>query len=161
MTCPVPEEQRPVNEYVALKESFFFRWATLDSFAYAKTLVLIWLAWWIVTGPIASVSFSPGRHLGQFLCLGSMGATIGLALPLLRLLLGWVYIKDRLQSSTVLYEETGWYDGQRWTKPETDLIKERLLVTYEVQPILNKIRNTVIALVCLLMLQFAFWQLLS
>jgi hypothetical protein len=161
MICPVPEEQRPVNEYVALKESFFFRWATLDRFAYAKTLVLIWLAWWIVTGPIAAVSFSPSRHLGQFLCLGGMGATVGLALPLLRLLLGWIYIKDRLQSSTVLYEETGWYDGQRWTKPETDLIKERLLVTYEVQPILNKIRNTVIALASLLILQLALWQFLG
>ncbi|WP_019500042.1 CGLD27 family protein [Pseudanabaena sp. PCC 6802] len=161
MICPVPEEQRPVNEYVALKESFFFRWATLDRFAYVKTLVAIWLAWWIVTGPVAAVSFSPGRHLGQFLGLSSMGATVGLALPLLRLLLGWVYIKDRLQSSTVLYEETGWYDGQRWPKPETDLIKERLLVTYEVQPILNKIRNTVIALASLLVLQLALWQFLD
>jgi hypothetical protein len=161
MTCPVPEEQRPLNEYVALKESYFFRWATLDLSAYVKTLVLIWLGWWVVTGPIAAVSFSPGRHLGQFLFLGSMGATIGLALPLLRLLLGWIYIKDRLQSTEVLYEETGWYDGQLWQKPEADLLKERLLVTYEVQPILNKIRNTAIVLASLLILQLVFWQFLS
>jgi hypothetical protein len=160
MTCPVPEEQRPLNEYIALKESYFFRWAALDWLPYVRTLVLIWLAWWIVTGPIAAVSFSPGRHLGQFLFLASMGSTLGLGLPLLRLFLGWVYIKDRLKSPTVLYEESGWYDGQLWQKPETDLAKEQLLVTYEVQPILNKIRNTVLILVSLLILQLVTWQFL-
>jgi hypothetical protein len=34
--CPVPEEQQPVNEYEQLKESWFFRWATLDVASYTK-----------------------------------------------------------------------------------------------------------------------------
>ena len=34
--CPVPEEQQPVNEYEQLKESWFFRWATLDEAPYTK-----------------------------------------------------------------------------------------------------------------------------
>lgn len=161
MTCPVPEEQQPLHEYLALKESFFFRWATLDAFAYIRGLVIVWLAWWILTGPIAAGSFPPHRHLGEFICWGSIGATLGLGLPLLRLFLGWIYIKNRLHSPTVLYEETGWYDGQLWTKPEADLAKERLLVTYEVQPILTKIKTTAWVLGVLLVLEMVAWQLIN
>ncbi|MEI6428873.1 MAG: CGLD27 family protein [Pseudanabaena sp. ELA607] len=29
MSCPVPKEQQPLNEYVELKEAFFYRWAKL------------------------------------------------------------------------------------------------------------------------------------
>jgi hypothetical protein len=28
--CPVPQEQRPINEYQELKESWFFSWVTLN-----------------------------------------------------------------------------------------------------------------------------------
>lgn len=141
MICPVPEEQQPLNEYLAIKEAFLYRWATCSGWQLYRILLAIWLACWLVTGPVAASSFSPSRHFVEFICVGGIGATIGLSLPLIRIWLGWLYVKRRLQSEKVLYEETGWYDGQEWPKPETDLAKERLLVTYEVQPILTKIRN--------------------
>jgi hypothetical protein len=146
MACPVPEDQQPLNEYVALKESFFYRWANLEIFAYLRTILLIWLSFWVVTGPVAAVSFPPMRHLWQFLCLGSAGATVGLCLPLLLLLSGWVHVKKRLESQKIFYEETGWYDGQLWEKPEAELLKDRLLVTYEVLPVLQKIQKTLLIL---------------
>ncbi|MCY7277404.1 MAG: CGLD27 family protein, partial [Phormidesmis sp. CAN_BIN44] len=40
VVCPVPLEQRPINEYQDLKESWFFRWATLDLFAYVKPTIV-------------------------------------------------------------------------------------------------------------------------
>jgi len=158
--CPVPDEQQPLNEYLALKESWFFSWGDLNWAAYGRIVIYIWAAWWLVVAPISAVSFNPSRHLPEFLCLGAIGATVGVCLPLLRLWLGWVYIKGRLQNSTVLYEETGWYDGQTWQKPESELQKDRLLVTYEVQPILNKIKMTVIALGSVLVIQIVILQVL-
>jgi len=158
MTCPVPTEQQPLNEYLALKESFFFRWATFSIFEYCKVAIAIWAAWWIVTGPVAAVSFSPGRHLLEFICLASAGATVGLSLPLIQLFVGWKYINDRLQNRSVSYEETGWYDGQEWEKPEADLLKDRLLVTYEVQPVLRKIKLTALVLLGLLVLLVSILQ---
>jgi Conserved in the green lineage and diatoms 27 len=158
--CPVPDEQQPLNEYLALKESFFFRWGALDLGAYVKVAVYIWAAWWLVAAPVSASSFSPSRHLPEFLCLGAIGATLGLCLPLVRLWLGWIYIKGRLQNPTVLYEETGWYDGQTWSKPEPELQKDRLLVSYEVQPILNKIKLTLITLGSVLIIQIALLQVL-
>ena len=55
--CPVPEEQQPVNEYEQLKESWFFRWATLDVAPYTKKIVWLWLWTWLIVGPIAAASF--------------------------------------------------------------------------------------------------------
>jgi hypothetical protein len=158
--CPVPDEQQPLNEYLALKEAFIFRWGTLNILDYSKVLLIIWAGWWIISAPISAVSFSPSRHLPEFLCLGAIGSTIGLFLPLVQMLLGWRYVKERLYNPTVLYEETGWYDGQIWQKPESDLLKDRLLVSYEVQPIVNKIKLSLFGAVALLGIQVGILQLL-
>jgi Conserved in the green lineage and diatoms 27 len=161
MTCPVPEEQQPLNEYLELRQSFFFRWATLGIWQYLRVLAGIWLAWWIFSGPIAASSYAPQRNLVMFLLLGSLGATIGSLLPLLQLFLGWKYVSDRLQSSKIFYEESGWYDGQTWQKPEADLAKERLIVSYELQPLLHKIQWTGLSLILLLSLLIAWAYLQS
>jgi len=70
------------------------------------------------------------------------GASLLLGLTLLRLYLGWSYVRDRLRSEAVFYEETGWYDGQLWQKPPEEKAKDHLVVTYQVQPILQRLRWT-------------------
>ena len=37
------------------------------------------------------------------------------------------------------YEESGWYDGQIWIKPLNLKIKESLIASKEVKPILNNL----------------------
>ncbi|RPH89647.1 MAG: DUF1230 family protein, partial [Chroococcales cyanobacterium metabat2.561] len=109
--CPVPEEQQPVNEYEQLKESWFFRWATLDVASYTKKILWLWLWTWLIVGPIAAASFPLKKAPFLFFCAGIFGSTILVGLVLLRLYLGWIYVYDRLQSEKVFYEESGWYDG--------------------------------------------------
>jgi hypothetical protein len=161
MICPVPEEQQPLNEYLAIKGAFLYRWATLEGWQLYRLLLGIWLAFWLVAGPVAASSFAPTRHLVEFLCVGGIGATIGLSLPLIRIWLGWIYVKNRLFSKKIFYEETGWYDGQEWPKPATDLAKERLLVTYEIQPILTKIRNIHLGLAIAVVSFSLVWRFVS
>tara|TARA_B100000941_G_scaffold274157_1_gene235066 strand:- start:1049 stop:1315 length:267 start_codon:yes stop_codon:yes gene_type:complete len=65
-----------------------------------------------------------------------------LSLPLLisiRLYLGWNHIFKRLTSEKVEYEESGWYDGQIWTKPVNLKEKESLIASIEVKPILKNL----------------------
>ena len=40
----------------------------------------------------------------------------------------------------VEYEETGWYDGQRWVKPEDILSRDRLVGNFQMQPALDRVR---------------------
>lgn len=158
MPSPVPSEQQPLNEYLALKESFFFRWATLEVWPYVRGFLWVWLAWWLVTGPIAASSFPPHRSWFLFLAWASLGATLGTLLPWLQLFLGWSYVGDRLDCEQVLYEESGWYDGQTWQKPADQLLKERLIVTYEIRPLLLRLKFTAMTiLLILIMLAIAIW----
>ncbi|HEY9798577.1 MAG TPA: CGLD27 family protein [Leptolyngbyaceae cyanobacterium] len=140
--CPVPTEQQPINEYQELKESWFFRWVTLDLPDYIMKLAWVWGWSWLVAGPLAAASFAPKKHLVQFLLCSGAGAGVFLALTLLRLYLGWSYVRDRLLRETIFYEESGWYDGQTWTKPPEILTRDRLIVSYQVQPILQRLKRT-------------------
>lgn len=140
--CPVPEEQRPLNEYQELKESWFFGWALCELWGYIKPLVVLWSLSWVVMGPIAAVSYVPARQPLQFALFATIGASVIPILALLRLYLGWNYVKSRLLNTTVFYEESGWYDGQTWLKPPEVLMQDRLIVTYQVQPILQRMGRT-------------------
>lgn len=60
--------------------------------------------------------------------------------------LGWAYVGNRLLSATVEYEETGWYDGQIWVKTAEVLARDRLLGSFTVKPVLNRLKNTLVTL---------------
>lgn len=156
--CPVPPEQRPINEYQDLKESWYFRWATLELRGYLTPIVWIWMLSWIVVGPVSAVSFPPGKQLGHFLLSGTIGASLLPLLALLRLYLGWTYVQNRLLSQTVFYEESGWYDGQTWTKPPEVLTQDQLIVTYQIKPILQRMRRTFGIVAVLAIVTGLLWQ---
>lgn len=144
--CPVPAEQQPLNEYQELKDSWSFRWVTLELGGYIKKLAWIWGLGWFVAGPMAAASFAPGKYPTKFILMGAAGASLGVVLALVRLYLGWSYVRSRLENQQVFYEESGWYDGQCWTKPEEILTRDRLIVTYQVQPILQRLQRTFVLL---------------
>ncbi len=150
--CPVPPEQRPANEYEELKESCFFSWVTLEWFQYLKKLAWVWGLSWIIVGPVAAASFPPSKKLFPFLLSGGAGATFLLSLVLLRLYLGWFYIRSRLTSPRISYEESGWYDGQSWEKPPEFLAQDQLIFTYQVYPLFQRLRRTFYGLAGLLTL---------
>ncbi|GJP47297.1 hypothetical protein CLOM_g6514, partial [Closterium sp. NIES-68] len=99
-----------------------------------------------LAGLVASLTFDPKRDALQCL-LGSLGGgQLAVTLAALRLYLGWSYIGNRLFSATVEYEETGWYDGQVWVKTPELLARDRLLASYKVKPVLNRLKNTLLGL---------------
>ena len=88
---------------------------------------------------ISSGSIYFERNTLRYVLLSFFGS---LTLPLLislRLYLGWNHIFKRLTSEKIEYEESGWYDGQIWTKPVSLKEKESLIAELEVKPILKNI----------------------
>lgn len=154
MTCPVPKDQQPLNEYVELKEAFFYRWAKLERSQYLRVLLLMWLGFAVVFSPVAMSIESPSRHLWQFMGVASIGGAVGLVLPVLLMLSGWSHVRQRLDSAKIFYEESGWYDGQTWEKPEVDLAKDRLLVAYEIKPVLTRLQKTLLGIISFLVISF-------
>jgi hypothetical protein len=144
--CPVPKEQQPINEYQELQSSWFFGWVKLAPGKYI--IKLIWVGIWslIVTAPLAAASFPIAKYPIQFGICAIGGSLVVVMLAAIRLYLGWIYVKGRLDGESIFYEESGWYDGQTWLKTPEILTRDRLLVSYEIQPILKRIKLTFITL---------------
>jgi hypothetical protein len=78
----------------------------------------------------------------------------------IRLSLGWYYIRSRLLSPRISYEESGWYDGQTWLKTPEFLVQDQLILTHQVQPILTRLRQTYYGIAGLLLGGGLIWILL-
>ncbi|NUN65913.1 CGLD27 family protein [Pseudanabaena biceps] len=161
MTCPVPKDQQPLNEYIELKEAFFYRWAKLSRSQYLLILGRMWLGFTVVFAPVAMSIQSPSRHLWEFICVASVGGSVGLLFPTLLMLSGWNHVRQRLDSAKIFYEESGWYDGQTWEKPEADLAKDRLLVAYEIKPVMNRLQKTLLGIATFLVISLGLLNILG
>ncbi|KAG8062947.1 hypothetical protein GUJ93_ZPchr0003g17603 [Zizania palustris] len=141
----VPFEQRPVNEYSALKDSALYSWAELSPGSFFLRLGgLCLVTFTVLSAPIAAASFSPGKDPLKFVLAAGIGTLLLVSLVVLRIYLGWSYVGDRLLSAVVPYEETGWYDGQMWVKPPEVLARDRLLGSYKVKPVINLLKQTLV-----------------
>jgi hypothetical protein len=155
--CPVPLEQQPIHQYEELKDSCFFNWGTLELPKYLRNLGWTWAIATLLTSPVAASAFPPGKYLPQFLLSSSIGGEFLASLLLIRLYLGWFYVKNRLCQENIVYEESGWYDGQTWQKTPEILARDRLIATYEIQPILQRLQQTGLSLAVFLLVASVIW----
>lgn len=157
--CPVPVEQQPINEYQDMRESWYYSWGSRDLAGYLKPIVVLWLLSWLFAGPTAAASFHPAKEPLLFGLSAAMGAFTLPLLALIQLYIGWVHVGGRLRQPSVPYEESGWYDGQIWQKPEDIVSRDRLIVDYQVKPILQRIQKTFGAIAGLLAAGLILWQI--
>ncbi|CAN6976993.1 unnamed protein product [Brassica rapa subsp. trilocularis] len=154
----VPSDQRPVNEYSALKEGMLYSWGELGPSKFFLRLGGLWLVAFTVLGvPIAAASFNPSREPLRFVIAAGTGTLFLVSLIVLRIYLGWSYVGDRLLSAVIPYEESGWYDGQMWVKPPEVLARDRLLGSYKVKPVIKMLKQTLIGTGALLVSAFVLF----
>lgn len=157
--CPVPLDQRPMNEYTALKASSFFYWTTRPLKDYIKkSLSLLTLIYGLI-GILLIASFSNSEAKINLLIYNISFGTFILVLIFLRLYLGWLYIYERLVKATVSYEESGWYDGQIWIKTPEILIQDTLIAKYELLPIINRLKLSLISCVGIVIISLIYLTL--
>ena len=136
--CPVPLEQQPTNEFIELSNSIIFSWPKTK-----KSLIIVLFKFWVGTFilflVISSGSIYFKTSIFKYILLSLFSS---LSIPLLislRLYLGWNHVFKRLNSESVEYEESGWYDGQVWIKPLVLKERESLIASNEVKPILKNL----------------------
>ena len=144
--CPVPKEQRPLNEYKKIKESNNFIWCINGKAIYVQSLFYMFISSLILSSLLLILSSFSFTNIKYFFIYSLIGAIIIMIFLCLRSYLGWHYIYNRLMEATVPYEESGWYDGQIWIKPPEVLIQDRLIGTYEIYPGLSRLHLTLIFL---------------
>lgn len=158
--CPVPLDQRPINEYNTLKSSIFFFWTTKATSFYIKDLLLFSLPVYLLTNLLVKASTSNSElPLDEFLYT-LVFSNILIGLVFVRLYLGWIYIYERLIKASVSYEESGWYDGQTWIKSPENLIQDKLIATYQLLPVINRLKTSLLIFssACTLTLSYLNWN---
>ena len=136
--CPVPLEQQPTNEFIELSKSTIFSWPKTK-----RSLIIVLFKFWVGTFILFLVISSGSIYFKTFIFKYILLSLISsLSIPLLislRLYLGWNHVFKRLNSESVEYEESGWYDGQVWIKPLVLKERESLIASNEVKPILKNL----------------------
>ena len=136
--CPVPLEQQPTNEFIELSKSIIFSWPKTK-----KSLIIVLFKFWVGTFilflVISSGSIYFKTSILKYILISFFSSLSIPFLISLRLYLGWNHVFKRLNSESVEYEESGWYDGQVWLKPLVLKERESLIASNEVKPILKNL----------------------
>jgi hypothetical protein len=142
--CPVPMDQRPMNEYKSLKTSVFFFWTTQSMKYYLQDILWCIIPVYSLTNVVVNASmYNSEFPLNGLLYTIAFGSIV-ISLSLLRVYLGWVYVYDRLTKASVSYEESGWYDGQTWIKSPANIIQDKLIAKYKLLPVIHRIKTSLI-----------------
>jgi hypothetical protein len=144
LLCPVPETQKPINEYISLKENFFTNWTTLTKENYYKKIVnfyFIFLSFSIFfTFPNFSFSI---KNLLNYLIINLFISNSFFLILLLTLYVNWYQIKKRFEMARLVYEESSWYDSQIWEKPFLLIKNDKLLKTQKIEPIIQRLSRII------------------
>ena len=146
LLCPVPEDQKPITEYIGLKENYLTNWTTLSSSNYSAKSFSFFI--FIFIG-LSVLTFQEREFLGDWI-VSNIFITLNILILLYSVVIWrWNEVKKRLNKSRLFYEEASWYDGQVWEKPFVILKNDRLLVTQKIDPVLCRLTNTLILLIYL------------
>ena len=144
--CPVPLNQRPLNEFNSIRNSWIISWPLQDKIVFYKKLLYSWI---FITPISLVISYGSDYLKNNIFDLTLISLTTSLIFPILllsRQFLSWIYIYKRLNSENIEYEESGWYDGQVWEKPIDWRSKDLLIAQYQVKPILDHLKIILIIL---------------
>lgn len=144
----VPEGQRPVNEYLDMKQAPLFGWGSNDVGLKGLLLRLgiVYLVVFLTVGfPIAGATYTSEGYLLPKIASANVGTLGFVLLVLVRIYSGWGYVGSRLQSKIIEYEETGWYDGNFEPKTEAELKRDQFLFKSDVQPAVDRLKLLTLA----------------
>ena len=134
--CPVPIEQRPSQEFIDLTKSWFFVWPLKGEKFLFRSLVKSWLLFIPISIVINSGNWSLKHDNLHLILISLIGSLLIPLILLIRQLLCWNYLQSRLLLETIDYEESGWYDGQKWEKTLEFRTQDLLIAQHEVKPLM-------------------------
>jgi polyferredoxin len=158
--CPVPREQRPLEQYKELQASWFFVWPHNGVRGLATPLIRAWLIVLPLTMLVASGSVPLRHNLPQLVVAGAVAGLVVPMLLLVRQWLGWTTLQRRLMATAVEYEESGWYDGQVWEKPVEWRQQDLLVANHEVKPVLWRLQQAMAITAALMLVGASLCQAL-
>ena len=142
LLCPIPDDQKPINEYIDLKENDFTNFMLMSRKNYFSKLFINFLVGFVLSIPL-SFLFNVSNQLFLYSTFYSISFLI---LNFFINLSRWSQLLKRLRNSRLFYEEGSWYDGQYWEKPLELIKNDKLLTSQKIKPILKRLIKTLLML---------------
>ena len=118
LLCPVPDDQKPINEFIGLKENLLTSWTTLSQKNYKKKLTIFFRNIFIVVSLITCYQIINNTIEVQTWFLYNLIITTLFIIGLLLInIFRWTQVKMKFENAQLFYEEGSWYMGQIWQKP--------------------------------------------
>ena len=112
LLCPIPDEQKPISEYINLKK--FITEKRITKF----TILQLSQTYIKKKDEVIQNFFKEFKQI-----------IVGLFL-----FVRWNEIKKRLNLPNIIYEEGSWYDSQIWEKPFSMIKNDRLINSQIIKP---------------------------
>jgi hypothetical protein len=139
LLCPIPDEQKPINEYLILKEKDFTNLLFLNS---TNSFFRIFSYFFLFFSFAFLITFLIQLKTKTIL-FSIFFAIISLFLGFFVNFLNWVQLFNRFRNSRLFYEEGSWYDSQIWEKPIELIKNDKLISNLKIKPILKRSLKTV------------------
>ncbi len=156
LLCPIPEDQKPINEYIGLKENSFTNWITLPQKEYFSTLLRLFGTLFLIC---LTFNGQENDSINEIVltCLRTiLSSLICLALIILYTVFNWKQIDLRFNTSRLIYEEGSWYTSEIWEKPISLVKNDKLISTQIIQSILIRNMKMVGILFSIILILFFF-----
>ena len=159
LLCPIPEEQKPINEYISLKENNWTNWITLTRKEYLFTLLRSFFILFLICLTFTFEGAESLNQIGETIEVTSFFSLICLVLLLFYVLTNWKQVESRFNASRLIYEEGSWYTSEVWEKPISLIKNDKLISTQIIQPILIRNITFLIFLVFVTIIVFTLVQI--
>jgi hypothetical protein len=135
VSCCIPEDQKPMNQYIETKENFFFQWTILEKKEYFFQLIRFWSFFFFLFFFCAKLFFLTSFWFSCICC--ELFATL--------VFFRWIEINNYLRQTRVVYEEASWFDTQIWEKPFFLIKTDKLISLQKVRPILRRMFTNLVS----------------
>ncbi len=143
LLCPVPEDQKPINEYIGLKENPLTNWTTLSKKNYLKKIMNLFL---INLSLICLLNLNAVlvdfNHFFNWLITNTFISFNLISLFFIVILFRWKQTQNRFEQTRLVYEEGSWYDTQIWEKPFLIIKNDKLISTQKIEPVIQRLLST-------------------
>jgi hypothetical protein len=153
LLCPVPEDQKPINEYIGLKENSLTNWTTLSKLNYRKKLFSFSFFVFLLISIFRSSEIKNWELFigNNDILLNWVFVNLLISLNFFFFLIfvnyiRWKQVQKRFSNSRLFYEEASWYDGQIWEKPFSIIKNDRLVSSQKILPVLKRLIRTLFAI---------------
>ena len=152
LLCPIPEDQKPINQYINLKEDNITNLINLEQ----KNFLFLFLSFFFFISLIRFENFNLINNKFFFYLVNSEISLLFLFLIYFSIYFRLKDLETKFNKSTLFYEEASWYDGQIWNKPLSILKNDRLLKIKEINPLVNKNLIILIYIILIIIILYLF-----